>query len=283
MMLAIASALAFVAVGGVVYVGFVQFYPVIRAHVESDYLNTDRTLKSIFYTAYDARLFVTFKYGGALVALLVGVFLFKSLVFGLFMGLIAYWIPGVLLAHIVRARRDALERQTGDVMVALDACIKSGMTLEESIAEIATAMRPPVAQEFAIVKDRIDSGETIVSALRAADTRVQVPRLSLVFQSIIVSQQRGGRLATLMERLSEATREIERVEERVKTETSGLLLSARIMVFMPLIIGGFLYFADPGQVTMLFNTVPGNVILVLAIGMDILAFRIMKKLIDLEV
>ena len=69
----------------------------------------------------------------------------------------------------------------------------------------------------------------------------------------------------------------------MRTETSGLRLSARIMVFLPFVICGFLYLVEPDQVTMLFTTAIGNVILVLAIAMDIMAFRAMQKIIDLDV
>ena len=283
MTLYIAMTLAFISAAGVLYVSLTQFYPPIRAHIQSDYLEVDRTLKRIFYTAYDARIFVVLKHGGSLAAFLAGFFLLDSLVFGAFMGIIVYLIPGVLVKSIVNKRREALENQTSDVMTALNATVKSGMTLEESIGEIATTMRPPVSEEFSLIKDRIDAGQTIASALRTADQRLEAPRLSLILQSIIVSQERGGKLASLMDRLSEAMREIERVEERIKTETSGLRLSARIMVFMPFVICGFLYIASPEQVTMLFTTIIGNAILVLAIAMDIIAFRSMQKIIDLDV
>jgi tight adherence protein B len=279
----IPSVLVFVSIAVFVYLLLTTFYPPVRARIESEYLELDRTLKSIFYTNHDAKIFVILKYGGALAAFLVGMFVFNSFVFGLFMAAIVYAIPGILLTRIVNGRRDALEVQTGDVMTALSATVKSGMTLEESIAEIATNMRPPVSQEFALIKDRIDAGQTIVSALRAADRRLEAPRLGLILQSIIVSQERGGRLASLMDQLSEAMREIQRVEERIKTETSGLRLSARIMVFIPFVICGFLYLAEPSQVTMLFTTPIGNAILVLAIVMDIAAFRMMQKIIDLDV
>lgn len=280
---AVAFVLAFLSVAIVVYLSLTTFYPRIRARVESDYLDVDRTLKSIFYTGYDARLFVVLKYGGSIVAFAVGMFLFNSFVFGAFMAAVVYPIPGMLLKRIVNGRRDALDDQTGDVMTALSATVKSGMTLEESIAEIANNMRPPISQEFTLIKKRIDAGQSITAALKAADSRLEAPRLSLILQSIVVSQERGGRLAALMERLSEAMREISRVEERIKTETSGLRLSARIMVFLPFVIAGFLYIADPEQVTMLFTTMIGNIILVVAIAMDIAAFRMMQKIVDLDV
>ena len=55
------------------------------------------------------------------------------------------------------------------------------------------------------------------------------------------------------------------------------------MVFLPFVIAGFLYIAEPAQVTMLFTTPIGNIILVVAIAMDIAAFRMMKKIVDLDV
>lgn len=283
MMLAMTMALAFTSVAVLVYLFLTTFYPAVSAKLRSEYLEVDQSLKAIFYTTYDAKFFVILKYGGALAAFCVGMFLFNSFVFGIFMAAIVYLVPGMILTGIVNRRLDELESQTSDVMTALSATVKSGMTLEESIAEIATNMRPPVSQEFTLIKQRIDAGQTIVSALRAADQRLKAPRLSLILQSIIVSQERGGRLASLMDRLSVAMREIQRVEERIKTETSGLRLSARIMVFVPFVICGFLYLAEPQQVTMLFTTLIGNVILVLAIAMDIAAFRAMQKIIDLDV
>ncbi len=283
MILIMAMVLAFTSAALITYLVFTAFYPPIRSRIQSDYLNVDETLKSIFYTAYDAKTFVALKFGGSILAFIVGMFFFNSLVFGIFMAAIVYAIPGILLTRIVNKRKDALEEQTGDVMMALGSTIKSGMTLEESIEEVATSMRPPVSQEFSLIKERIDAGQTIAAALRAADRRLDAPRLGLIFQSIIVSQERGGRLAKLMDRLSVAMREIQRVEERIDTETSGLRMSARIMVFLPFVICGLLYLAEPGQVTMLFNTPIGNIILVAAIAMDIAAFRMMQKIVDLDV
>ena len=277
------TALTFLSVAAAVYLLLTLSYPTIKRRIESDYLEVDKTLKSIFYTAYDAKAFVALKFGGPVVAFVFGMFFLDSIVFGLFMAAIVYLVPSVLLARIVKKRKERLEEQTGDVMMALSSSIKSGMTLEESIDEVATSMRPPVAQEFALIKERIDAGQTIAAALRAADQRLQAPRLGLIFQSIVVSQERGGRLASLMDRLSVAMREIQRVEERIETETSGLRLSARIMVFLPVVICGLLYLAEPAQVTMLFTTPVGNVILVLAIAMNIAAFRMMQKIVDLNV
>jgi hypothetical protein len=79
------------------------------------------------------------------------------------------------------------------------------MTLEESVDEASQQSAGP-GGEGAHADSRSHSRwRNHISAL-AADARLQVPRISPIFQSVIVSQERGAS-ATLMGRSFESTRE----------------------------------------------------------------------------
>jgi tight adherence protein B len=281
--LIIAYALIAVSVTALVYAGLQSFVPVAVTRWRSDQEEIDDKLQNIFYTSSEARTFLILKYGGTLAAFFIGLWFMNSLVFGIFLGIVIYLLPEVLLDNILRRRRERLEAQTADVMTALSASIKSGMTIEQAFSEMVDTMYPPISEEFALIRERIDAGQPVIAAVKSADKRLQVPRLSLIFQTICISLERGGRLASLMDRLAESTREIERVEERVRTETAGLRLSARIMFLMPFFICGLLYLIEPDQVMLLFDNLVGNIVLVIAIAMDISAYFIMKKLIELDI
>ena len=86
-----------------------------------------------------------------------------------------------------------------------------------------------------------------------------------------------------MDRLAAATKEIERVEERVRTETSGIRMSSNVMLAMPFLICSLLYVIEPNQVLILFDSFVGNVILVFALGLEVGAYFIIQRLIDLDV
>ncbi len=281
--LIIAYALIAVSVTALVYAGLQSFVPVAVTRWRSDQEEIDDKLQNIFYTSSEARTFLILKYGGTLAAFFIGLWFMNSLVFGIFLGIVIYLLPEVLLDNILHRRRERLEAQTADVMTALSASIKSGMTIEQAFSEMVDTMYPPISEEFALIRERIDAGQPVIAAVKSADKRLQVPRLSLIFQTICISLERGGRLASLMDRLAESTREIERVEERVRTETAGLRLSARIMFLMPFFICGLLYLIEPDQVMLLFDNLVGNIVLVIAIAMDISAYFIMKKLIELDI
>jgi tight adherence protein B len=279
----LAYPLAFGCGAGVIYTAVRFFTPQIRARLERDQRRYEEILSDLFVEGISPRQLVLLRYAvapglGLLVYLGTG-----SWLFGLVVGGVLFFAPGKFLELAQERRRTKIESQVVDLINSITATTKSGMNLTQSIEEVATRMPPPIAQEFAMVLQRMQAGQTLEAALRACDERLNIPNLSLIIQSIIVNEQRGGRLPELLERIGQSLREINRVEERVKTETSGIKLSSKIMAAMPFLIGAMLYMVAPDHIMMLFNTFLGNVVLVVAGILDWIGFTIIKKLSDLEV
>jgi tight adherence protein B len=157
------------------------------------------------------------------------------------------------------------------------------MSLLQSVREAADRLPPPMAQELGVALERIDAGATLDAALRELDRHLDLPGLHLVLRAILIAENRGGRLPELLTKIGRSLQETERVEERIATETSGVKLASKLMAAMPLLICFLLYLASPDHVTMLFTTLIGNLILVLAAVFDWLGFSIIKRLGDLEV
>ena len=77
----------------------------------------------------------------------------------------------VVLDNIVRRRRERLEAQTADVMTALSACIKSGMTIEQAFDEIETQVERVAQGAF---DGRIDLGGKVLGLIfTKASTRTR--------------------------------------------------------------------------------------------------------------
>lgn len=283
MLVMAAVALAGVAAAAGLYALFDMLIPRISARFSAEELEISATIEQASASASTARQLVYLKFVGPFIALIGLYWISNSPVFALALAAATYFVPDVVIQRIVRQRRDRLESQASDVMLALSSSLKSGLTIEQAVDDIANNMQAPASEEFSLIRQRIDAGQLPSDAFKAAEQRLQIPRLTLIFQTIVVSLERGGRLASLMSRLAEATREIERVEERVKTETAGLRMSSNIMLAMPILICGLLYLVEPNQVLLLFNNFVGNIVLVIAIALDIGAYFIMKRIIDLDV
>ncbi len=281
-LLGLASILAFVSGSGLIYVALRYFLPAIREFISVQEAQVGEALKDIFFTGFSARFLVYLKYGGApLVAVLFFVATGKA-VFALALAVILFVVPGLIIDYEQRSRRERLVVQVNDLIAAISANTKSGMNLIQSIEEVALKFPAPMSQEFKMIYERIRSGQTVETALLATDRRLQIPSLSLVFQSLIVNLQRGGKLVALLERLGHSLQEISRVEEKVRTETSGIKLSSKLMAAMPFLMGIMLYFMSPENILMLFQTVIGNVILVVAALFDYIGFTMIKKIADID-
>jgi tight adherence protein B len=272
-----------VSVMGLVYGTADWFWKKITTKIAEEHAAINATFEAVYEENTSPLFLARLRYLGPVIACVAVTWLTGKVVFALLIALIAYVAPKVTIDRIVRRRRERLEQQASDVMLALSSSLKSGLTIEQAVDDIATNMNAPASQEFGLIRQRIESGQLPAAAFRYADARLQIPRLTLIFQTIVVSLERGGRLASLMDRLAVATKEIERVEERVKTETSGIRMSSNIMLVMPIVICGLLYLVEPNQVLILFETLVGNVILVIALMLEVGAYFIIQRLIDLDV
>jgi tight adherence protein B len=275
--------LAFASVMGAVYATLRSFEPRLRELMKREEDRLAESLRDLFYEGVSGRTLVRLQLAGAPVAALFVLLGTGSAVFGLVAGALVFLIPRVVLRLAARHRRERLEAQVLDVISSLIATTKSGMSLLQSVEEVARRMPPPIAQEFSMVLERVRTGQPLEAALAACDRRLDIPNLSLVVQSVRVNEERGGRLPELLEKIAKSLREISRVEERVKTETAGIRLSSKLMAAMPLVIGFLLYLASPEHILMLFNTLLGNLILLAVAVLDYLGFAIIRKLGELEV
>jgi len=275
--------LAFACGAGLVYTGLRYFIPRLRELVRRQEDRTAEALRDLFYEEMSARNLVRLQLAGAPAAALTTLLLSGNAVFALVVGGVVFILPRTVLRLAARRRRERLEAQVLDFISSLTATTKSGMSLLQSVEEAATRMPPPISQELSMVLQRVRAGQPLERALAACDERLGIPNLSLVIQSIRVNEERGGRLPELLEKIAKSLREIARVEERVKTETSGIRLSSKLMAAMPLVIGFLLYLASPEHIQMLFTTVLGNLILLTVALLDYLGFAMIRKLSDLEV
>lgn len=279
----LAYPLAFASGFGLLYVAPRFALPRLSAWLAERERATDERLRDLFETRVSARTVVSGRWAGAPAVGLLVAALTDSLVFGALAGALLFRLPTLALDSLEHRRREELARQTGDLILALTASIRSGMSLEQAIAAGARELPAPMSQELGLIHRRVASGRPLADALDAADRRLGLPGTSLVFRALIVGLERGGRLADLLEELHQSLREISRVEERVKTETSGIRMASRLMAAMPLAIGGMLYLIAPAQVMILFDTLAGNLILALVVVLDWIGFTMIRKLTELEV
>jgi tight adherence protein B len=87
------------------------------------------------------------------------------------------------------------------------------------------------------------------------------------------SRESGGRLNETVDRIAHSVLELQRLERKIMTETAQARTSGLYMALAPVAVLAMYYFVlDPENTEKLFTTVPGQLILSLAIVLDIAAY-----------
>ena len=97
------------------------------------------------------------------------------------------------------------------------------------------------------------------------------------------SRESGGRLNETVERIATSVRELQRLERKVRAETAQARTSSLYMALAPPIILLMNYFIDPVHTRMLFTEVPGQLILCVAILLNLLAYFWARLILNPEI
>ena len=105
-----------------------------------------------------------------------------------------------------------------------------------------------------------------------AKERLRSENFVLFAAALLASRESGGRLNETVERISKSVLELQRLERKVRSETAQARKSAVYMSLVPFVILIVYTYLDPNNVRMLFVTIPGQIILVACVILNIAAY-----------
>ena len=104
------------------------------------------------------------------------------------------------------AEQGLFEEQLGQAMPLIASNLRTGASIAQSVAPVAEHMDEPLKSEFAILERDLRNGRPIDQALDDMAKRTNSSNLRLYSTAVSVSQQTGGSLSEITERVGEAIR-----------------------------------------------------------------------------
>lgn len=195
-----------------------------------------------------------------------------------------YFAPGYLLAQKVKARQEKLHEQLVDAMETIVNSLRSGQTLIQGIGEACRekALPKPISEEFEIMTREYALGATQDEVLEHAKARFKSKDFNLVCSAISISLDRGGDLTSVLERTAAFMRELARLRENIHIKTAGARTTAKVMRFVPLFILAVLYVVEPKGVALLFQSLLGNVLVTIAILLNVASYIWTQSILESE-
>jgi Flp pilus assembly protein TadB/Mg-chelatase subunit ChlD len=201
----------------------------------------------------------------------IGAIVGGAVLLGLLGGLIGALIgvlAGLAAVEIYRRYRNgrrerAIADQLPDALQLIVGSLKSGFSLAQAIDAIGRELPPgPLAAAFGRVAAETRIGADMGDALERAAERLGSEDLAWVVMAVRIQRDAGGNLAEILETTVETLRERERLRRHVWALSAEGRLSAYILIALPILMAGWMFFVRRSYLTPLWTTPLGLLMLV---------------------
>jgi tight adherence protein B len=168
-------------------------------------------------------------------------------------------------------RLDKFEQQLPEALQMMARALRTGYPFSECMKIVSTEMSEPISREFGMTYEEINYGRDIEVAFALMIERV--PSLSLIAMStaIIIQRETGGNLAEVLLKISAVLSGRFKLQRRIKTLSAEGMLSAWILLLLPLILFALMNVLNPDYFTPVYDSPDKMMYLYIFMGLELIA------------
>lgn len=179
-----------------------------------------------------------------------------------------------------RAQQRRFEELLGETMPLIATNLRSGSSIAQAIAPVAANMPEPLRSEFARFSLDVRSGTPVPEALDDMADRTGSDDLRLFSTAVAVSQQTGGSLSEITERVGETIRARVELRRFIRAKTSLNRIESAIISIVPVVMLFALAALSPYH-RAFYLSPTGALVLALAAALDLVGLAVMRKMGDI--
>ncbi len=194
-----------------------------------------------------------------------------------------FFLP-LMVLNFRRTRRMAkLNNQLPDVFDMMGQALRAGHSLAGAVQNIYEQMPAPIATEFAQVYHEQNLGIKIEDALLSMANRVDSLDVRFFVTAVIIQRQTGGDLAEVLENISGVIRERIELAGQVRALTAEGRLSGWVLFGLPIGIYLATLKMNPEYAGVLLEDPMGQILLVVAGGMQLMGLAMIRWIVNIKV
>ena len=180
---------------------------------------------------------------------------------GILVAVLAYYLMGQWLEGRLVKRRGQLRDQLVGATRGLASQVRAGLPLTEGLAAISGDTPEPLGGLLRRAVNQSEQGRALKAILLDMKERLQIESFSLLVVALLIAEDRGGRLADVLERIGHSLQEQQRVERKRESDTAAGRLLVNILSAFPAVFLGMFYLLDPEGTSLVFSTLAGQLVL----------------------
>jgi tight adherence protein B len=193
------------------------------------------------------------------------VLLLGNLLIGIVLAVLIPLAARFLVTHRASRRQTAFADQLNDTLLLLAGTLRAGYGFMQAADTVAREGESPTSEEFRRLVLETRLGRPVVEALAAMHERVGSVDFGWVVQAIEMNLESGGNLAEVLETVAGTIRERAQLRRQVKSLSAEGRMSGWILLALPFALAGVMGATNPAYLSELYLTVPGRIMLGVAV------------------
>jgi tight adherence protein B len=198
-------------------------------------------------------------------------------------GAVGFSLPFMVLRFKRTRRLRAFEEAFPEALDLISRALKAGHAFATGLKMVADEMAEPVGPEFRKTFDEQNFGLPLKDALENLTFRVPLLDMRFFATAVLIQRETGGNLSEILENLAHVVRERFKILRQVRVYTAHGRLTGYVLLALPAVLAIALSFINPEHMNLLFRERMGQIMLMVAIGMQFLGFLWIKQVVKIEV
>jgi len=192
-------------------------------------------------------------------------------------------LPLIVLSFKRKTRMAKLTNQLPDVFEMMSQALRAGHSLAGSIQTVYEQLPPPIATEFAQVYHEQNLGIKIEDALQSMADRVDSLDIRFFVTAVMIQRQTGGDLAEVLDNISGVIRGRIELHGLVRGLTAEGRLSGWVLFALPFVVFFGAMFMNPDYGSTLLEDPRGQIMLMVAGGMQLMGIAMIRWIVNIKV
>ena len=206
-----------------------------------------------------------------------------GLALGIILGMIGWKLPKPIVNWMYTSRIEKFNLQMVDGLGLMANAMKSGLSVVQALGIVVEQMPNPMSQEFNLVLSENKVGVSVEEAFDNLAKRVACEDVEMFVTAVNILKETGGNLAETFDTIVYVIRERLKVENKIKALTSQGYYQGMMLLSIPPMMGCYFAASEPGFMDPMFNTLIGNLILGAVIILEVAAYFVIQKVIQVDV
>jgi tight adherence protein B len=182
-----------------------------------------------------------------------------------------------------RGRVRSFEEQFPDCLEFVSRSMRAGHAFSVAIEMAHREFSDPLAGELRRAFEEQNLGQPLEIVLRKLSQRMPSMDVQFFVSAVLLQKRTGGNLAELLDKLANLIRERFKLRARIRAVSAQGLMSGRILSAIPAGVAAMMFVVNPQYARFFVDDPMGHELLAGALGLQLVGYLIIRKIVTFEV